>query len=296
MLGNCIVKNKDISFIDDAFVEKIFKVLNIINEDVYGIRLMLKTQLIKSDKVFDNYKNIINTPNTNLQYGNGQSIRMQWVLKQLDNKHIDVLDYGCGEGYYVKGVLRKNLNWYGFDIDYAVIDKVAHNLEKWEIDAPTKDKAGAVLINSLRDVTPNISDIKEGEEFPINEEKSFSNSIPSLKDGKQYQVILSEVLEHQNTKDVAQHLLESIVKSEYVNRIIITTPNREFNKYYNLDNDELRNEDHKFEFNKQDLIEFCNNVRESIKDKVSLSDFEIVEFGDTIENNGSTLGVILTKN
>jgi hypothetical protein len=42
--------------------------------------------------------------------------------------------------------------------------------------------------------------------------------------------------------------------------IVFTTPNREFNKFFNLEQGKFRHWDHKFEFDTEEFVVFCDRV------------------------------------
>lgn len=67
--------------------------------------------------------------------------------------------------------------------------------------------------------------------------------------------ILCEVIEHIN-EDRLQPIMKLITDSYAPNNIIITTPNAEYNKVYELD--EMRHDDHRFEWTREQFRSWCS--------------------------------------
>jgi hypothetical protein len=77
----------------------------------------------------------------------------------------------------------------------------------------------------------------------------------------QLNILLTEVIEH-NTLDEAEELIKKALSYNF-NRLIITTPNVEFNSFYSME-DEFRHKDHCFELTRnefQSLISSCTEGR-----------------------------------
>ncbi len=69
--------------------------------------------------------------------------------------------------------------------------------------------------------------------------------------------------------------------------MVITTPNQEFNKFYELD-EELRHDDHKWEFGKEEFRNWISGILE--KEEISY-----VEIGDNVDGLSTTQGVIVKR-
>ena len=80
----------------------------------------------------------------------------------------------------------------------------------------------------------------------IMAEKNRIQSKPTLKDSKLVFTLI-EVIEH-IPKAMHATLLKNI-QSLQPDILIVTTPNIEFNKFFNMQPGQLRDADHKFEFN-----------------------------------------------
>ena len=107
----------------------------------------------------------------------------------------------------------------------------------------------------------------------------FTNELPDIVDT----LILSEVIEH-NTQDDLNILVD------YINRvkpkkIVITTPNKDFNEYYQIEN---RHDDHQFEFTELEFINWINHLTEY--------ESEVFGIGDSVNGTYTTLGAVCLLN
>ena len=71
-------------------------------------------------------------------------------------------------------------------------------------------------------------------------------------------VTLIEVIEH-IIEEKHSGLLDNLHQLQ-PDVIVFTTPNREFNKFFNLEQGKFRHWDHKFEFDTKEFVAFCNTV------------------------------------
>lgn len=82
-------------------------------------------------------------------------------------------------------------------------------------------------------------------------------------------IILSEVIEHLNKKDVFM-LLDLVLKVYIPKILIITTPNRSYNYHYEILHNGLRHASHIFELSDQEVVLFI----ESLKNKYNNYSFK----------------------
>jgi len=101
-------------------------------------------------------------------------------------------------------------------------------------------------------------------------------------------IILTEVLEH-NELEEAYKLLKNLCKMDF-GSIVITVPNKNFNKYYGFEENDKRHDDHKFE---PTSGEFKQIVFEAVKDL--RSDVVFSSVGDIVDNEPVTLGCVIRK-
>ena len=87
----------------------------------------------------------------------------------------------------------------------------------------------------------------------------------------------------EDSKKIIKYVLDNIP----YNKIIITTPNFEFNKYYNMTG--FRHSDHKWEYTGEQFISYIKDV---VPDNIPK---EFVGIGDTVDGISVTQAVIITK-
>jgi cyclopropane fatty-acyl-phospholipid synthase-like methyltransferase len=63
------------------------------------------------------------------------------------NKHMSVLDVGCGSGFFLRSVyeLNNNVDGIGLDIDEAVVDQAKNNIETWGLAEQFKIHHGNIF-------------------------------------------------------------------------------------------------------------------------------------------------------
>lgn len=102
-------------------------------------------------------------------------------------------------------------------------------------------------------------------------------------------IILTEVIEH-NTPEAAEALVKHCLSLNF-HKMIITTPNSLFNKYYfDEDPESLRHEDHHFEWTPQEFQDF---IRHCVGD----TSLEVTYYGigDRINGETPTQAVVITR-
>lgn len=102
----------------------------------------------------------------------------------------------------------------------------------------------------------------------------FMNSLEQFDSRDCVNILLTEVIEHNPLKDAKELIIKALMYN--FNKIIITTPNVEFNRFYTMDT-EMRHDDHHFEPTRQefeDLIAECTKGK-----KVNI---EFCQLGDSL--------------
>lgn len=172
--------------------------------------------------------------------GRNEQQRMQFVSNHINIKDC-VLDIGCGPGKYIK--VCKPTKYIGVDIDEKVLEKAKAKAEYLKVDA-----------SFYTDYQQALSSLTE-------------NTI----------VLLIEILEHLEQREALDIVLTCIV-NPYVEQILISTPNRDFNKYFNLAPEQVRYEDHLFEFTQQEFNQ-----------QFSIPECKIISWGDSVDDVPMTL-------
>ena len=105
----------------------------------------------------------------------------------------------------------------------------------------------------------------------------------------QKDIILTEVIEHM-PKDQSVKLINEVIDNVNFDKFIITVPNKEFNQYYLIVDNEFRHDDHDWEPTENEFHEFINSIVYIKKCKV-----DFIKIGDNINGTSTSIGCIITK-
>jgi len=253
-----VTNNKAIfTYIDEALIEKYGRVLTNLENVPYFVFYLFILRTIRSPKQFEILKPVFEKYlaqyglHTNLILESVGRLRQMFILERIED-NIAVLDIGCGELLYYKKAMDK-----GFKANYYAVDKN----DEYEQLAETIAR---------RYEADNITFFDDLAKFQSNEKLN---------------ILLTEVIEHNSLYD-AKMLIKSALQYNF-NKIFITTPNVEFNRYFQMER-ELRHEDHQFELTG---AEFQTLINECIADRnVGVEYFAL---GDTINEIQPVQGVII---
>lgn len=257
-----IVYSKTYMHVEESLITKAIKSMNVIDFP-YFVRYIFKNHVIKSQDQFNKVKEYLEGSKKDeieFLYGNTHEQRREFVRSKLRfNKSI--VDIGCGEGFYVIPFAKKLAGKYdvhAIDIDENILKEVEKKIRKMKLTNVT-------LHNGL-------------EEYLLEKE-----------DGK-VDVLLVEVIEHMD-KDTAKELVRKVLDELDIDKMIITTPNKEFNMYYDLEDKGVRHLDHKWEMTGDEFKEFIGEVIEGRTD-VSV---EFYNVGDKVNGVSPTQAVVIQK-
>ncbi|MEK3688293.1 class I SAM-dependent methyltransferase [Paenibacillus sp. FSL R10-2736] len=200
--------------ISDRILDKYIRSLNVIDAPFY-IRSLFARSFLTTRELFKRYKS--STEQTEqasigLEYG-GTAMQRRTFISGVLPFNKPVLDIGCGEGFYAIPFAGKiESTYYAVDINAELLEIVNRKAKAKQID--------------------NIATFGSLDHFL----ESYN--------GEQVDVILTEVVEHMS-EDEAAALIRQIIGSVDFGQLIVTTPNADFNRYYELDG--FRHEDHKWE-------------------------------------------------
>lgn len=257
-----LINNNEYLFIEEGLVDRFMKVMN--NLDVeYYIRYLFKLRVInEKPSLFKVYKNDLEKCTKQkivFMPGDTHEQRIQFVTDKLQHM-FNIVDVGCGEGRYTIPFARKVNHVHAIDIDPEIREGLQHTLKKKDIDNVT--------------IYPTMADY-------------LHNTHPD----QPVDVICSEVIEHLELKDV-ENFLTLIFTIPDAQRIVITTPNSDFNVFYALK--EFRHIDHKFELTE---LEFKNYMLDFVS-KYSLTNrftFKFEGVGDSVNGIHVSQAIIFTK-
>lgn len=205
---------------DDGSIKKYVTVMNNINAPYY-LRYMFSMNCIKSPVLFKELRSEMQGANFIMNFGNTQDHRWEAIKPYLiGDKDKDLVDIGCGEMFYTKRVCSQYRNVYAYDIDTNIQEKNAFIKEK-----------------------RNMENVSLHGKFDSSSDHVTSDSV----------VLITEVLEHMPIED-ADSLLQHVL-SKNPNRVIVTMPNHEFNKFYGMDVGAFRHEDHHYEPTETEFME-----------------------------------------
>ena len=168
-----------------------------------------------------------------------------------------VLDLGCGEGKLIRQLIKhkKFTEIVGMDISYNELLKAKERLHFDEMSPKQKERI-----------------------------KLFQGSLAykdSRLEGYDAAAIV-EVIEHMDLTrlNAFERVVFEFAKPK---TIILTTPNQEYNvTWESLDGEEMRHDDHRFEWNRQEFASWAKSIAEKYN-----YDLEIQPVGDEIENIGA---------
>ncbi|NQX60332.1 class I SAM-dependent methyltransferase [Paenibacillus qinlingensis] len=243
--------------ISDSILDKYIKSIQIIDAPFYIRSLFVRNFLPSKDR-FKKYKNELeNTSRYDIQFDFGGTAlqRRNYIARTLPfNKAI--LDIGCGEGYYAISYASKIEDcYYAIDINEELLEVVNRKAKSKEID--------------------NIITYRSIDHFL------------ETYNGEQVDVILTEVIEHMS-KEEARVLIEHICEHVTFDHFVITTPNSDFNQFYELDG--FRHDDHKWEMGQHAFKEWFMTIALGRE-----FESEFVTIGDGVNNIQTTQGVILKR-
>jgi hypothetical protein len=247
------------TYIDDNLAQKYGRVLSNIRNVPYFVFYLFFQRAVKSENQFNELKPLFEKYlleeglQVDFQWQGTKQQRIQYIFNQLE-MDIPVLDIGCGEFDFYKKVMK-----HGFKEQYYAVDK---------------DERIETLCRNIA---------KRYEENNL----SFYSSLDEFSSNEKLNILLVEVIEH-NSIDDAKALIRKAIEYNF-NKLIITTPNIEFNQYYHNMDSIFRHEDHIFE---PDIAEFRAIIEECIANQNKYR-IEYFYLGDCINGVQPTQGCIV---
>ena len=177
--------------------------------------------------------------------GRNEQQRFAFVSTHIEYKN-SVLDIGCGPGKYMK--VSKATKYIGVDIDDNVLQKAKAKAEHLKVEASFYTD-WVIALEQLTEPTT---------------------------------VLLIEFIEHVE-KHYAMLILEKLCLNDNVKQILISTPNKDFNKYFNLGPNDVRYEDHLYEFTQDEFNRLPGdniNWGDSV-DRCSMTLYKDIQFNIT---------------
>jgi small RNA 2'-O-methyltransferase len=241
----------------DDLIEKYIRNLNVIDAPFFIRYLFARNVLTKKDK-FRRFKGSLEETTKyeiDFAFGNTATQRKDWITNHL-SFNLPIIDIGCGEGAYTIPYSKKiaPLFVHAIDIDEGARAKVKQKVARHELE-------NIILYDSL-------------DHFLDNELE------------EQVDVLLTEVVEHMSEEEAAELLTKTIQKLN-VHKLFLTTPNRDFNQFYQID---LRHDDHKWEMNEAEFKAWLEAIIPS-----DGWDLFYQGIGDKVNGIHTTQGVIISR-
>jgi 2-polyprenyl-3-methyl-5-hydroxy-6-metoxy-1,4-benzoquinol methylase len=246
-----VLKNRRL---DDAEINKYLSYLATIKAPFF-VKYVFKVNVLRDISVFKQHVKSLEQnsfEDIKFQFGFASQQRIAAVEKELAFDKI-VVDFGCGEGNFVKRFLPKM-----GEFVYIAIDKDPEMIEtvKRRFAREMAEKPEHLL------TTTSLLDLRQ-----------------------EHDIILSEVIEHME-KDEATSLVKQMLSSRWCKKVIITTPNKDFNQFYFFDDEEMRHDDHHFEMTKAEFEAWINEVKGERSAR-------IIEIGDNVNGHSCSIGAVL---
>ncbi|MCJ8012191.1 class I SAM-dependent methyltransferase [Paenibacillus sp. KQZ6P-2] len=243
--------------ISDNVLDKYIKSIGVIDAPFY-IRSLFVRNFLSSKERYSKYKEELEATSRyeiRFAYGGTALQRRNYIGSVLPFDK-SILDVGCGEGFYALPFAGKiEGSYYAVDVNEEVLGKMIRKAESRQIDN----------IAAFRSIDHFLEDYN----------------------GERVDVILTEVIEHMSPEEAGQ-LIRQIVSEVDFEHLIITTPNADFNQFYELTG--FRHDDHKWEMGQEDFQQWMLKVIRG-----SSLQYEFVAIGDGVNHIQTTQGVILKK-
>jgi hypothetical protein len=270
-----IIKNKIYpQIVLDSITAKLKLSLPIIGIHIpYLISYMLLSRM--DYKTFNAVVPHLSVNGTKFFYGPLNERRFNFVLTELSRYRLqidNILDIGSGEGRYLE-LLNKIKNMNPNNITYNCLD----------IDDQVINKINKKVASKYNDYKINIIKVSTEHQF----EPHLCANL-SLNKEQNNVVVMMEVIEHMKVEE-AKLLLKNVIKYIPFSRLILSTPNRDFNVNYLIQG--FRHDDHKFEFNGEEFTKF---ITECCQGDQSLT-IKYCGIGDVVNDITPTQSVVITK-
>lgn len=256
------VSNSSDYFMEADLLRKYVRIFGNVPTPYFVYYLFIKRCIVKKIKLADELLPIMEE---DIKNGLGLDVkftkydthgdRIQYVGKNLDQE-LPILNFGCDGFIYEKRWANKGKSpIFSYDIE----DFYEMHLK-----------------------------IKERMNYPRPWE--FIMDLTELDSDLTYQVVMSEVMEHIGLDEFIDEV-NRLVSIASVSKMIITTPNKEFNKFYGMSDDDVRRHDHVVEINNQEFKEYIGKLVAQLPFEVSV---EFENIGDLVNGECVTSGCVLT--
>ena len=261
--------NGDPIWVDDSMRVKYLDVLTVLDAP-YFVRYMFKLNLLGAENSFKEFKPLLEKSSRypiEMEFGDTGYMRRKVVQENLSFDK-PIIEVGCGEGYYTFPFAKKNkaFQHHAIDIDKDILEEIKFKAKKKQIE--------------------NVCVYESLDGF-ITEADNWQDAGTCDVEGKNFDMICVEVMEHMPLED-AKKFVTQMAAFKGLNKLILTTPNKDFNQYYAFEESDTRHDDHKFELTGDEFESF---VKETIVGRPFK--IEWIQLGDRVNGIAPTQGVIV---
>jgi small RNA 2'-O-methyltransferase len=267
---------------DKHGLDKIIKIMNNVKIPYY-IRYLYKIYMIGKEDFLRVKEELQGTEDIKMVDGNTQTQRYDCIARNVlefcessknlgKNPHI--VDIGCGEGYYIKKLL-KLLKTKNYMVQYH-----AHDIDPDEMQ-------------KIKTLKSNESDPMYSSLHDYDSLDQLTQKLSENTDNDQIMIVFTEVIEHIPVNQV-EEFMNKLIQSIKFHKMLITTPDHSFNQFYSKEPGEFRDDDHKQEFTRQ---QFCDLIEKILKDTGHSDDFntQYLMIGDTVQGISMSQGFLITR-
>lgn len=195
---------------EDSF-KKYVSAMNVIDAPYY-MRYITALKCVKSPNTFGQIRSDLENGKFVMNFGDTQNHRYTAIEKHLSGNKV-LMDIGCGELYYERRLYSRYDEFISFDCDEKIQDRNKHLIE-----------------------------VRQQDKIKLQGKWDADINFPGFNDTD---VLITEVLEHMPKED-AVNLLDGVLAGVF-NKVVVTMPNKDFNRFYGLSDDEMRHPDHHYE-------------------------------------------------
>jgi len=250
---------KEFLDVSDAVLEKYARSVNIIDAPFY-IRSLFVRNFLGSRSRFRKYVGELErTERYKIAFDfGGTAYQRRSVISEQLAFDKSILDIGCGEGFYAMPYadrIKDDYSYYAIDVNEEVLEQTVRKAESKELDNLVPFASLELFLETYN--------------------------------GERVDVILTEVVEHMG-KDEAAALIRQVLNKVDFDRFVITTPNADFNRFYELEG--MRHDDHDWEM---EQAEFRAWIEQLAKGRGL--HMEWLEIGDRVNDVTTTQGVLFVR-
>ncbi len=260
--------NKQPWFVNKDIARKYIRIIKNLSPVPYFVLYLFARTCLPSKDIFEALRPELEDAfegDVSMTWGNTQRMRVNSISDTLIGEdgripEKNVIEVGCGELDYPRALLSKITD----EGTWTSVDK-----------------------DDYSHLVPAINRRHNTDRLSFKQHGTFSQEDKDSLSGEDTVILMVEVIEHMPYEEAVE-LVRSYLDDFIPNRVVITTPNFDFNKYFAIEG--FRHDDHDFELNPESFEAF---IDESVDDEKYIADF--FGIGDKVENSFLSLGVLLQR-